>query len=221
MSLRRLPAMLGALALMLATGTTVRAADYLERINTPFPIPERYKLVNDYADILRVARRTAITTKLQALERHNGTQIVFLSVPNVGDRGARAYGQEVFAKWDIGNNGQGNGVLFFVCDEDWYIFTGPGIAGAIPDVTVARIFREIINPARERDEPTEAAEAAIDALIKAAQGEITEPTAYDYLVSYVPVTPEQIAAWALVAVGAAYAGGLWWQRRRKRGTNAQ
>jgi uncharacterized membrane protein YgcG len=191
------------------------AEDYAKRIATPFPIPDRYLLVNDYAGVLRISRRPEIKRKLEDLERHNGTQIVFLSVPNTGKGGAAAYGQEVFSRWDIGNHGQGNGVLFLVGNDDSLIFTGPGIAGGIPDVTLARIRRNLLSPAWNRDE-SEAVEATLDALVNAAWGEKTAPTAYDYAHPYLPKTPEEIMAAALAAIAAAYAGCLLWYRRRNR-----
>jgi uncharacterized membrane protein YgcG len=206
-------------ALLAATwllACSAHAEDHAKRIATPFPIPDRYTLVNDYAGVLRISRRPEIKRKLEDLERRNGTQIVFLSVPNTGKGGADAYGQAVFAKWDIGNHGQGNGVLFLVGNDNSLIFTGPGIAGGIPDATLARIYRDLLVPAWNRDEMSEGVEATLDALVKAAWGEETAPTAYDYAHPYVPKTPEQIMAAVLAAIAVAYVGCLLWYRRRNR-----
>lgn len=200
-----------ALALCAASGMT-RAADYLEHMASEFPIPDRYELVNDFDGSLLVSQRTRIREKLQALERRNGTQIVYLSVPNAGGQGAYAYGLKVLQKWDIGNNGQANGVLFVVGDKDSYIFTGPGIAGAIPDVAIGRIYRTILVPAMQRDQLAEGVEASIDAMIRASHKEETQATFYDYAHPYVPRTPQQIAAWVLGAIALAYALALLWRR---------
>lgn len=205
-----------ALALCMAGA---RAADYLDQMATPFPIPDRYELVNDYAGIMLIRQQARVRQKLQALEQRNGTQIVFLSVPNAGEEGAHAYGLRVLQQWDIGNNRQGNGVLFLVGDKDSYIFTGPGIAGAIPDVVVARIYRDILAPAARKDRLAEGIEAAMDALVKAAQGEQTHATFYDYAHPYVPRTAQQIGAWVLGALAVTYALALAWQRRRARAGN--
>jgi uncharacterized membrane protein YgcG len=202
-----------------AAGATARAADYQQFLATTFPIPDQYELVNDFDNSLLISQRTRIREKLQALERRNGTQIVYLSVPNAGKEGAYAYGMQVLQKWDIGNNGQGNGILFLVGDRDSYIFTGPGISGAVPDIVVKRIYRTILTPAIERDELAEGVEASIDALIKASHNEETSATFYDYAQPYVPRTPQQIAAWVLGALAVAYALGLLWQRRRMRARN--
>jgi uncharacterized protein len=184
-----------------------------------FPIPDRYSLVNDNLGILLISKSIEITNKLQALERRNGTQIVFLSVPSIGGEGPYSYAVRVAEKWDIGNNGQGNGVLFLVTQrEGTYILVGPGIGGAIPDVKVARIFREIIEPHWRREEYSEGIEQAIDALILAARGEDTAPTFYDYLHPIVPTRPERWLIAVLVTYGVGHATFLCWRWRKKRRT---
>lgn len=212
---RRWSVLTCALALCLA-GASARATDYIEYMATTFPIPDRYELVNDFAGIMLIRQQVRIRGKLEALEKRNGTQIVFLSVPNAGKEGAHGYGMQVLKKWNIGNNGQANGVLFVVGDKDSYIFTDAGIAGAIPDVVVARIYRDILYPAAGRDHLEEGIEAAIDTLIKASHDEETHATWYDYAHPFVPRTPQQIAAWVLGALAVAYALMLCWQRRRAR-----
>lgn len=217
MSIGRLAAWL--LVLWLAAGMA-HAADYLERENTRFPIPDHYQLINDYENLIDVPRRVALEARLQALERRNGTQIVFLSVPNTGTEGIRAYALSVAQKWDIGNNGQGNGILFLFGRGESHILTGAGIAGAVPDVLVKRLFEEILVPAAERDQLSEGIERTLDALIKACEGEKTLPTAYDYERPNVPLIEdpkpkaERIAIAVLSAIAAIYAGVLLWRRIR-------
>ena len=203
------------LALLLAGGLA-SAADHLEVMSSRFPIPERYKLVNDHAGMLRIARRVEITRKLEALEKRNGTQIVFLSVPNVGPDGIEAYGKAVWQQWDVGNNGQHNGVLFLVCWDGWQMFTGGRIAGALPDVALGRLSRTVLSPAWDRDELSDGIEKTIDAMIKASEAEDTLATNYDYSRPFVPATLEQKIAYGLAAVAVVYAAVLLWQRRRRR-----
>jgi uncharacterized membrane protein YgcG len=193
-----------------------RAGDYTAKTTTRFPIPERYTLVNDYIPMLRLSSRSVVMKKLQALERRNGTQIVLLTVPNAGPAGIEAYAREVVQRWDIGNNGQNNGVLFLVTHDNWYLATGAGITGAIPDVTLARISRDVMKPAWMGDEVSLGIEKTIDALVSASQAEETMGTAYDYSVAYEPVTPAQWGAMLLGALALVYGGTMLWQRRRRR-----
>lgn len=207
------------LALIVLAGSLALPAgaeDYLAFMNNRFPIPERYKLINDHFGVLLISKQIELTKKLQELERRNGTQIIFLSVPNAGKEGARAYGEAVLRQWNIGNNNQGNGALFLVTPTETYINVLPGLGGALPDVKVARIFRDIIGPAWKREAFAVGVEAAIDAMITAAKGEDTQPTFYDYLDPYVPTKPEHKMIAALAAFGVAYGAALLWLRRRKR-----
>lgn len=201
-----------------------------------FPIPDKYNLVNDYINVLSIAKRVEITKKLQALEKHNGTQIVFLSIDSSGKEGNFEYGLKVARKWDIGNNGDGNGALFLCsANAPCVILTGAGIAGALPDVKLARIFREILDPQFKQGKHAEAIEAALDEMIKAARGEDTNPTFYNYFAVdgsyYSPwltfyerlkmrLTTEQILIAVLMLVGLLYAATLLWLRRRGRKASA-
>lgn len=180
------------------------ATDFGAPPNVPFPIPDHYRFINDYDGAIRISTAVEITKRLEELERSNGTRIVFLSVPHVGDEGVDVYSGRVFQKWNIGNNGQDNGVLFLASEDGVVIRTGAGIAGAIPDVKIGRIFREIIEPRWKRGEQSEAIEAGIDEMIKAAKGEDTLPTFFDYSRPYVPTRPEHILIGLLVLVGVGY-----------------
>jgi uncharacterized membrane protein YgcG len=168
--------------------------------------------------VFLISKAIEITQKLQALEKLNGTQIVFLSVPSVGNDGLRNYAHKVYSKWDIGNNGEENGVLLLVSQNEgnYWIIWGSGIAGALPDVKMGRISRELINPLWQREKISEGFEAAIDEMIKAAQEEYTKPTFYDYMNPIVPTKWEHILICVLLLFGVGYAVVLFWYRHHKR-----
>ncbi len=107
-------------------------------------------------------------------------------------------------------------MLFLVSGEGSYIMTGPGIAGALPDIKIRRIFREIIEPHWQREKYSEGVKAGINVMIEAAQGEDTAPTYYDYLHPVVPTKSKHILIVILVLVGIGYAAVLFWHRRNKR-----
>ena len=182
-----------------------------------FPIPDHFGLVNDYLGVLPIVKTFEITKKLQALERHNGTQIVFLSVPSVGPEGVHAYATRAGSKWDLGNNGEGNGVLFLVSANDGVaISTGAGIQGALPDVLVGRIVRETIEPFWHREQYAEGIEAGVDAMIEAAAKEKTKSTFYDYANLMIPDHTETRIIAILFLLGIAYISILLWERYQKR-----
>lgn len=205
-------------ALICCAAAYAHAAENDQQTEEAFPIPDRYQLVNDYLDVLDMSKRLEISKKLQALEKRNGTQIVFLSVPSVGADGPYPYAVKVAEKWDIGNNGQGNGVLFLAAQGYGpVILTGPGIAGALPDAKLAQIVREFIEPRWKKEEFSEGIEGAIDAMILAAQGEDTKAASYEYQAAQVaPNQPKYLLIGALVLLGAGYAAVLFWLRSRKK-----
>lgn len=212
---RQLGAWLGALWLF---SMTAYAADYQDFVNKPFPIPEHYDLINDELGILRISHRVEVMKRLRDLQRRNGTQIVFLSVPNTGKLSVQDYAVAVANKWDIGNNGQGNGILFLFTNKGAHILTGPGISGAVPDVLLARIQRSLLMPNWERNEVGDGVEQVLDAMIRASLGEETMPTNYDYTHNLYPdklPDEDRNAILLLCATAAAYAGWLLWRRMRR------
>jgi uncharacterized protein len=147
----------------------------------PFVVPPAYQLVNDHAQVLTVERRVEMTARLEAAERANGTQIVFLSVPSIGDESLAVYAHKVMDRWDLGNNGEANGVLFLVtASQGVFIATGRGISGALPDAKVVRILRETLAPHFERGEFEQGMMATVDELIAATRPEDTTPTSLPY-----------------------------------------
>ena len=209
--------LLGLLAGVCCATAFANISDDKQRMDIAFPIPNRYELVNDYMGYFFLSKSIEITKKLQALEKRNGTQIVFLSVPSVGNESVDAYGMKVFEKWDLGNNGEANGVLILaVGGKPLSIFRGSGIQGALPDVKMGRIAREVMEPHFQREEFSEGMEAAIDVMIKSTQEEDTSPTFYDYMNPIVPVRWENILICVLVLFGLGYAVVLFWYRHNKR-----
>ena len=127
-----------------------------------FPLPSMYNLVNDYYGMIPPTMQQRLLGKLRALEKHNGTQIVLMTVPSTGDEGVEAYSLRAFERWDIGNNGQGNGVLFLIDGRGpYYIRTGGGISGAMPDAWLHRLVRNTIEPRWNSDHYLEAIEAEL------------------------------------------------------------
>ncbi len=187
------------------------------RAEEPFPIPDGYGLVNDYHRFLTVRQSRALHEKLYALEKKNGTQIVLLIVPTTGDVPIRDYAHQVFAKWNIGNNWDGNGVLFLISGSQGrvYIATGPGIGGALPDIKVQHIYDEHLDPHFRKQEFIEGINETVDALVAATHPEETagakQPT------FAIRVTLDAIIATLLGLVGVAYIAffGWRWHRQRK------
>lgn len=189
-----------------------------EASKAPFPIPDTYSLVNDYHGVLSLTQVHALTEKLARLEKKNGTQIVLMIVPTVGEMPINEYAWKVMEKWDPGNHGDGNGLLFLISAESGHFWfaTGPGIAGALPDVKLRHIWRDHMDPHFRQQAWFEGIDATIDALIAAASGETTQGGISHPLAKI--ITRDQIIAAVLALTGIAYAAFLLFKRYRKRTT---
>lgn len=187
-----------------------------ETSKIPFPIPDNYSLVNDYHGVLSLTQANALTEKLARLEKKNGTQIVLMIVPTIGDMPVNEYAWKVMEKWDPGNHGDGNGLLFLISAEpsNFFFATGPGIQGALPDVKLRHIWQDHMDPHFRRQEWFEGIDATIDALIAAAGGEATQGGISHPTV--IVITRDQSIAAILALIGICYAAFLLYKRYRKR-----
>lgn len=182
----------------------------------PFPIPDGYKLVNDYQGVLTLTQVNILSEKLTRLEKKNGTQIVLMIVPTVGDMPINEYADKVMEKWDPGNHGDGNGLLYLISADPpaFWFATGGGIAGALPDIKLRHIWQDHMDAHFKRHEWFEGIDETIDALIAAASGEDTRGGASRATAFF--VTRDQLIAAALAFIGVLYAAFLVFKRYRNK-----
>lgn len=181
-----------------------------------FPIPDVYSLVNDYHGVLSLTQVQILTEKLAKLEKKNGTQIVLMIVPTTGDIPVNEYAGKVMEKWNPGNHGDGNGLLFLISAEpaNFWFATGSGIAGALPDAKLRHIWQDHMDPHFRRQAWFEGIDATIDALIAAATGEetqsgISRPTV-------IMISRDHIIASILALIGVGYAAFLLFKHLRNK-----
>lgn len=188
-------------------------------VEESFPLPDRYGLIMDFHGMIPATRSERLMQKLQALEARNGTQIVLLTVPSTGKEGVQAYAQRTFERWDIGNNGQGNGVLLLIDGHSgqFYIRTGAGIAGALPDVWLKQMIESVILPRWTPEQFLDAIDGAVDAMIERASGEETRQTTYDYDGGF-ELTWQRLGWSGLAVAGLLYAAYAFGWRRLRRQT---
>jgi len=105
-------------------------------------------LVNDYALFLKPGEVNALEQKLVAYNDSTSTQIVIVTMTSIGEYAASDYAQQLAQKWGIGQKGKNNGLLILVVKEphDFWIATGYGMEGNLPDATLKRLFEEVVKP---------------------------------------------------------------------------
>jgi uncharacterized protein len=105
--------------------------------------------VVDNAEILSPAARDRIAALLKAHEDKTSDQIAVLTLPTLDGESVEGYSTRVFEAWKLGQKGKDNGVLIVVVPKDrkMRIEVGYGLEGTLPDVTAARIIRNVMTPA--------------------------------------------------------------------------
>ena len=158
--------LLGLLALSLPAPVQAQSVDVIPPPNPP-------RLVVDRADMLSSSEERLLEAKLNAYNDTTSTQIVVVTLPDLGGADAGQYATELGEAWGVGQGGKDNGVVILVSRDDRQIFiaTGYGLEGAIPDVIASRIYRNIMVPNFREGRVYAGFSEATDALIAAARGE--------------------------------------------------
>ncbi|MEM8599203.1 MAG: TPM domain-containing protein [Bacteroidota bacterium] len=145
-------------------------------------IPPVQDLVVDRAGLLSPSEAQALRQDLLAYEQATSTQIVVVTLPDIGGADPGGYATELGQTWGVGRGDVDNGAVLLVVSDtrQVYIATGFGLEGAVPDALAGRIVRNIIVPAFRQGDFYAGLQRAVDAIQAAAAGEY-EP---------VPAAPE-------------------------------
>lgn len=111
-------------------------------------LPAYVGKVNDFAEVLQPADRTALEATLADLERTTSAEVAVVTMPSLGGRTVEEYANALFNTWGIGKKGKDNGVLVLVAIEErtMRIEVGYGLEGVLPDGLAGSIIREQFRP---------------------------------------------------------------------------
>lgn len=129
-----------------------------------FAIPVYDGFVTDKADILNPIQERALTQKIESIEKATTAEISILTVPSTEGMDISQYAVEVAQEWGVGKEDTDNGVMIVVAvdDRQWFIATGYGVEGILPDLRTKHIAeRHFPDNFRAGDYAT-GLEAAID-----------------------------------------------------------
>jgi uncharacterized protein len=110
-------------------------------------IPSPQGQVTDLAGVLGGAE-TALESRLVQLEKDTSVEVAVLIIPSLEENDIFTYTLKVFETWKVGKADKDNGVLIVIAVEDrkYFIQTGLGMEGTIPDVIAGRVGREKFVP---------------------------------------------------------------------------
>jgi uncharacterized protein len=161
---------------LLAASLTTRAQDVPPKPNPP-------TRVNDYAHVMTPDQIGALEQKLVAFNDSTTSDIVVITVPDIGNSTIEDYALKILRTWGVGDKKNNNGIVVLadIKDRQVTIQVGYGLEGAIPDVTAKAIIDNEITPNFKgggADNYYRGFDQGVDALIKAAAGEYQAPAGY-------------------------------------------
>ena len=130
--------------------------------------------VTDLAGALPPADAARLEAKLAAFERETSHQIAVLVVPTTGGEAIEPFALRVAEQARLGQRGLDNGILLVVAIQDRRarVEVGYGLEGVVPDAIANRVIDAELAPRMRAGDPAGAVEAAVDALMRAARGEV-------------------------------------------------
>ncbi|PHQ24333.1 methanol dehydrogenase [Marinobacter guineae] len=111
--------------------------------------PELTGRVVDQADMLSPQVETRLTQMLQAHEQASTEQVVVITLPNLQGYPIEDFGYQLGRHWGIGQEGEDNGALLIVAEEERAIRieVGYGLEGRLTDAQSSVIISQAISPA--------------------------------------------------------------------------
>lgn len=110
------------------------------------PKPEGYVL--DQAAVFSESEESSLEQQIKELDQSRTVEVGVLTVNTLDGEDIASVTVEVANKWGVGKKDVDNGVMILIAvdDRDWFIASGYGVEGVLPDAILKRIG--------ERDFPT-------------------------------------------------------------------
>ncbi|MGM0767261.1 MAG: TPM domain-containing protein [Pseudomonadota bacterium] len=151
--------------------TTLMASHALAQSGPDFP--ELTGRVVDNADMLPEKAEARLGGMLEAHEQGTSEQVVVVTLPNLQGYPIEEYGYQLGRHWGIGQEGEDNGALLIVAEDERRIRieVGYGLEGRLTDAASATIINQVITPAfRAGDIPSGIVNGA-EAMLQVLGGE--------------------------------------------------
>ena len=133
--------------------------------------------ITDYADILKPADKSRLADQLAAYEKETCHQVMVIIIPSLGDEHIVDFSQRIFAAWDIGQSGFGNGILMSIAIQEGSvrIETGSAFEWFIEDGTADRILKQVMFPLFRQDRFVDGVEQGLAEIMQAARLKVVPP----------------------------------------------
>lgn len=137
-------------------------------------VPPLRGRVNDLAGMLSREQAAALEDELARFEAETSHQIVLLTVPALEGDPIEDYSLRVAETWKLGQKKLDNGMLVVIAPKDRVarVEVGYGLEGVVPDAVANRVLQQRVIPFFREGRMAEGVIAGLDALMKAARGEV-------------------------------------------------
>ena len=107
------------------------------------PVP--FTFVTDQGSLLSAGDVKKLDSGLRAYAEKTGTQVVVVTVPNLGGRSAADYARALGTAWGVGQRDKNNGVVVLLSAQDHKISIQPGsgLASVITPAVTSRVIGEM------------------------------------------------------------------------------
>ncbi len=135
------------------------------------PVLELTGRVVDAADVLSPEAEARLTTRLAALEKETGVQLVVATTPDLGGQTIEAYSLALANAWALGDAERDDGLLLLVAPNQRKvrIEVGYGLEASVRDEEAAEIIQNAILPPFR----AKAFDAGVEAGVVALAREVT------------------------------------------------
>lgn len=130
-------------------------------------VPPLTGRVVDLANIMDDWTRNHVSGELENFETESGTQLVVVTLPDLGGYTIEDWGIALGRGWGIGQKGKNNGLLLMVApnDREVRIEVGYGLEGDLPDATANAIIQNVIVPRFRAGDMAGGITAGVEAII--------------------------------------------------------
>jgi len=113
-----------------------------------YDIPEPNGYVTDQASVFSYEDEIAIEAKIQEIEDSTTAEIGVLVIPTTDGEAISQLAFDVGNTWGVGKEQNDNGLVIVIATEDraWFMATGYGLEGALPDAITKRIAENDFPP---------------------------------------------------------------------------
>lgn len=135
--------------------------------------PELSGRVVDQAGMLSGDAESRLTNTLAAHEEATTNQVVVVTLPDLQGYAIEDFGYQLGRHWGIGQEGEDNGALLIVAEEEREIRieVGYGLEGQLTDAASSTIINRIITPAFRQGDFSQGIVAGAEAMIQVLGGE--------------------------------------------------